>query len=133
MNLLIVREPHNCTEHTTPGIMYIDGDKFGYTLEDACRAHGVKIPGKTCIPAGFYMVKLTHSNRFKKVLPLIFNRSDLSVEGDGIRFTGIRFHGGNTHEETAGCPLVANNRINSDKIFSSLSNDLVIIEKKSLG
>jgi len=35
---------------------------------------------------------------------------------NGIRFTGIRCHGGNRHKDTAGCPLVAYNRINKDTI-----------------
>ena len=66
-----------------------------YTLEDAERP--VKIKGQTAIPTGKYTVIVTMSPRFKKELPLILNVPN---------FSGVRFHGGNTEQDTEGCPLL---------------------------
>jgi len=66
-----------------------------YTLEDAERP--VKIKGETAIPTGTYTVIVTMSPRFKKELPLILNVPN---------FSGVRFHGGNTEQDTEGCPLL---------------------------
>lgn len=98
------------TEEETLGILYIDNKKFSYTLEDRIQPKGIKIYGQTCLPSGNYKVKVTYSPTFKRRLPLIYNQSDLSIFADGIRFTGVRFHGGNTHINTLACILVAKNR-----------------------
>jgi len=66
-----------------------------YTLEDAERP--VKIKGETAIPTGTYTVIVTMSPRFKKELPLILNVPN---------FSGVRFHGGNTENDSEGCPLL---------------------------
>jgi hypothetical protein len=81
--------------NATPGMLYLDSKLFCYTLEDVSRP--VKVYGKTAIPKGKYVVKLTMSNRFKKVMPLL-----LGVPN----FEGIRIHAGNTSEDTEGCILV---------------------------
>lgn len=99
MNLLIQREPLVRLpgyEPYTPGILYINNVFFCYTLEDEVRK-GDKVYGRTAIPAGFYEVKNTLSNRFKRVLPEV-----LSVPN----FSGVRFHGGNTATDSLGCILV---------------------------
>lgn len=85
----------------TLGVMEIDGKHFGYTCEDSDRQLEVegneKIKGKTAIPRGRYEVVLSFSHRFQRTMPEILN-----VPG----FTGVRIHGGNTHEDTEGCPLL---------------------------
>jgi len=59
-----------------------------------------KIAGETAIPDGKYQVKLTMSNRFKRILPEII----------GVCFfEGIRIHRGNRAEDTEGCLLVGKN------------------------
>lgn len=99
MMLRLQREPSTAT--STPGRLYlVNGGAVTflcYTLEDVVRAPGVKVPGRTAIPAGRYELRLSQSVRFKRELPEV-----LRVPG----FTGVRIHGGNTHADTEGCPLV---------------------------
>lgn len=109
MKMLLIRD--QSTRRSTPGRLYLlQGEKevfLGYTLEDIVRAPGEKVPGATAIPAGEYAVRLTMSNRFKKILPLL----------DAVpMFTGIRIHGGNTSEDTEGCILVGCARYSADRI-----------------
>lgn len=104
MKFRLQRERSTAT--STPGQLYLvsgNSAKFlCYTLEDVVRAPGVKVPGKTAIPPGTYELRVTLSNRFKKELPEL-----LSVPG----FTGVRLHGGNTHADSEGCPLLGLNRV----------------------
>lgn len=98
------------TEARTIGALAIVGGAFTcYTLEDPVRPPGVKIPGRTAIPFGRYRVRLTRSERFQRVLPLLED-----VPG----FTGIRIHAGNTAADTAGCILVGQRR-DADAVLDS--------------
>jgi hypothetical protein len=87
--------------HPNLGKLFVDGKLLGQTLEDQDRhleAGGEKkIYGETAIPRGQYRVQLSYSQRFKRIMPEV-----LDVPG----FTGIRLHGGNTEEDTDGCPLL---------------------------
>lgn len=89
------------TDDYTIGDFIIDKNLRCNTLEDTVRAPGVKIPGKTAIPAGRYEVKMTYSNRFKKVMPQI-----MDVPG----FSGIRIHAGNKAADTEGCLLLGEHK-----------------------
>jgi hypothetical protein len=100
----------------TQGKLYIDGAFFCYTLEDRDRwlesktlSEG-KVYGKTAIPRGKYVVQLTHSNRFRKILPLLL---------DVPNFTGIRIHAGNTHADTDGCILLGMDRTRNGTVTQS--------------
>ena len=84
----------------TIGKMYINNVFICDTLEDVVRHDGAKVYGQTAIQKGNYTVRMTMSNRFKKVLPLIENVPN---------FEGIRIHGGNTDADTHGCILVGTN------------------------
>jgi len=112
--LLLVRDKFSPT--TTLGKLYIEGKYFCETLEDVVRATGVKVIHHTAIPSGRYSLTITRSSRFKRDMILIYNQKDYSLVNDGIRFVGIRMHGGNTHKDTSGCPLVARNRVNDTTI-----------------
>ena len=107
------------TSTTIIGKMYLNNEYFGYTLEDVNR--DIKIKHKTCIPAGVYKVVLSVSNRFKRLMPLLI---------DVPNFKGVRIHGGNTHKNTSGCPLVAKNRLNDNTIQGSLEKVLTERLKK---
>lgn len=107
MQIIVKRDTP--TANSTPGRLFVvehGKERFVcYTLEDIPRA--VKIPGKTAIPVGEYQVTISHSARFKRQLPLLHAVPN---------FTGIRIHGGNTHENTEGCVLVGRVRNSSDRI-----------------
>lgn len=83
------------TERSTPGVLFVDGRRECFTLEDVVRPE--KIKGRTAIPAGTYEVIINWSARFKRMLPLLLN-----VPG----FEGVRIHPGNTDADTEGCILV---------------------------
>jgi hypothetical protein len=93
------------SDTTTTGELYINGSYFCHTLEDVVRLdnpatpqnEGLKIWGKTAIPAGIYKIIVNLSPRFKKFMPRL-----VDVPG----FDGILIHGGNTAEDTNGCILV---------------------------
>jgi hypothetical protein len=84
-----------CGPKCTIGKLSVNGKFEVFTLEDVVRKE--KVPGETAIPAGTYKVKLTRSQRFGRILPLIEN-----VPG----FDGVRIHPGNNAEDTEGCILV---------------------------
>lgn len=111
-------------------------DFFCRSLEDVGRPNGVKIPGETCIPEGVYRVIVTHSNRFNKRMLQIFNRDDdKSVELLGVKFTGVRIHGGNTISDTLGCPLYAYNYDDDMRVWGRASDELLVWvdEQEALG
>ena len=107
-------------ESYTIGKMYLNGEYFCDTLEDAIRP--VKIPNETAIPAGTYKVEVTYSPRFKRNLPLLV---------DVPNYTGIRIHNGSNKDHTSGCILVGfntakgkltNSRKTSDKLTNLLKS-----------
>jgi len=54
---------------------------------------------------------------------LLYNTEEKTVERFGVRFTGIRVHGGNNVQHTAGCPLVGFKRAQG-KVYNSASDEL---------
>ena len=62
------------------------------------------------IPCGFYRLRITHSPRFKELLPIL----------DGVLGrSGIRIHAGNTIEHTEGCILVGSADLPNRRLLSS--------------
>lgn len=108
-----------------------DGVHFCYTLSDTPRCWGVKVKGATAIPTNYrpYKVAITFSQRFQKELPVIYtsieNGKYILREG-GIEFESIRFHSGNTSEQTEGCELIAYNYDGVDKIYNPDPNNPAI-------
>jgi hypothetical protein len=105
-------------ETYTIGKMYIDGKYFCDTLEDTVRPLGVKIAGKTAIPAGTYKVILAMSPRFKRILPRLLNV---------LGFDGVLIHRGNTDEDTAGCILVGENTV-VGRVVNSARYEMKLVE-----
>lgn len=106
----------------TIGELLVNDKHLCDTLEDRVRPEGEKVYGKTAIPEGTYEVKLTHSPRFKKILPEILNVPN---------FSGIRIHSLNKAEESEGCigvgewngkdtNWISNSRKTFDKLFKLL-------------
>lgn len=102
----------------TLGALFVNGEKFGYTLEDAVREHetatgwtwerSYKVPGKTAIPGGQYEVVVNWSARFARPLPLLLRVPD---------FEGVRIHGGNTAADTEGCPLLGAQQSHDGRVW----------------
>lgn len=109
-------------ETYTIGKLYINGKYFCDTLEDAIR--DVKIFGETAIDYGVYTVKMTMSNRFKKVMPILL---------DVPKFEGVRIHSGSTIADTLGCILVGKNtikgKLTQSREHAKALNELLIKEK----
>ena len=97
-----------------------DEDEFlAYTLEDVVRPKGVKVLGKTAIAPGRYQVVITHSNRFKVMMPLLVNVPNCE---------GVRIHPGNTAEDTTSCILVGQSK-GTDAIYESKKAYKLVFDK----
>ena len=123
----------------TIGELLVNDKHLCDTLEDRVRPEGEKVYGKTAIPEGTYEVKLTHSPRFKKILPEILNVPN---------FSGIRIHCLNKAEESEGCigvgewngkdtNWISNSRKTFNKLFALLeeatnNKEKITITVKSL-
>jgi hypothetical protein len=119
---VIITQLRTYEKTSTKGELYVDGKKLaGETLEDCGRPQGVKIQDETCIPEGEYSVQITLSNRFKKLMIVLYNEpSDHSVRDGTVKWTGIRVHSGVTIEHTAGCVLYKQYPLLQDMIQRAL-------------
>lgn len=104
----------------TVGKLYVDDEYFCDTLEDTDRGlkdtmsfseiRKLKVYGKTAIPAGTYVVRMTWSKKYGKMLPEILNVKC---------FSGARIHGGVDENDTLGCVLVGKNKTKGKLWYSS--------------
>ena len=109
MRIELVRIAFNSTY--TIGKLYVDGTYFCDVLEDVDRGLDSsmteseilekKVKGQTAIPTGHYVINITYSPKYKRMMPLLLN-----VKG----FSGIRIHSGNTSKDTEGCLIVGKNK-----------------------
>ena len=132
MKIITKRDYKN---HHTDGEVFIDesGERFCYSLEDIGRPIGIKIPGDTCIPEGVYSVGITRSYRWDKDMLILFNNdTDCSIDSCGIRYTGIRPHGGNSIKDTHGCPLLGHKTDLAGSIWNRASDDLFDLVKAAI-
>jgi predicted DNA-binding transcriptional regulator AlpA len=108
----VVREPSR--SGATLGAWYVDGVWVCWNLEDEIRevlgapVSAWKVPGRTAIPAGAYVLAYTRSERFSAAAPAkaghavdVYTLEVLAVPG----FAGIRVHAGNWATNTEGCLL----------------------------
>lgn len=126
MEKVIRHERDTYTAKTTTGeVIHPDTcDRWCYVLEDTVRPDGIKVKSHTAIPALRYKVAVTYSPRFKRDMILLYNTENYTIEHKGVKFEGVRVHGGSTHENTGGCPLVAYNKLNNDTIQGTAEKEL---------
>jgi hypothetical protein len=108
-------------EGYTIGSLFIDGEYFCDTLEDADRGltqamsaeeiRKVKVAHETAIPTGVYKVIVNLSPAKKRMLPRL---------PDVPGFGGILIHRGNTKNDSSGCILVGENKVKGRVINSTV-------------
>lgn len=124
----------------TIGRLYIDGERFCDTCEDADRGlrqdlpqsvnQAKKIRGRTAIPTGRYRVTLdVKSQRFSKKKQYAACGGYLPRLLNVPAFEGVLIHIGNTAADSEGCILVGQNRevgkvLNSTQTFWQLYDRL---------
>ena len=91
LNLVLVRDCR--TETAIMGHLLFNGTVICYTLENKAKA----------IPCGIYNIENSKSPKFKRELPLLYNKTVAESRG-------IRIHAGNTSKDSAGCVLVGMGR-----------------------
>lgn len=128
-------------DDTTIGNLYgPSSDKLCWTLEDAVRADGVKVPKKTAIPSTglmlAYSLDLRFSPRFNRKMPVIYSEKrgdEYIVRGrGGVTFSFAQIHGGNTHSNTEGCPLVAYRRPTAKTIQGTAEKEITMLLEDAL-
>ncbi len=91
LNLVLVRDCR--TETAIMGHLLFNGTVICYTLENKSKA----------IPCGIYNIENSKSPKFKRELPLLYNKTVAESRG-------IRIHAGNISKDSAGCVLVGMGR-----------------------
>ena len=91
LNLVLVRDCR--TETAIMGHLLFNGTVICYTLENKAKA----------IPCGIYNIENSKSPKFKRELPLLYNKTVAESRG-------IRIHSGNTSKDSVGCVLVGMGR-----------------------
>lgn len=71
----------------------------------------------SCIPTGEYLISITYSSKFKRLLPLLHN-----VKGR----SAIRIHAGNTNKDTNGCILPGENKKAGMVLNSRKYEDIIV-------
>lgn len=121
---------------TTIGKMFLvyDGksEYFGYTLEDTVRPYGIKVAHYTALPAGVvFKVAVRESPKFGKTVIFYTEDDKETIKVGPLTWKYVLVHGGNDHEDTDACVLVAKNKTSNTTIQGALHKELVeFVEKK---
>lgn len=95
MKIEVIRTYYN--QNYTRGIMLVDDEFFGYTLEPQVKRSNEKSYLNRCIDPGKYLAKYEYSPKFKQNLIELKNVPN---------HTEIKVHSGNFRKDTRGCILV---------------------------
>lgn len=104
MQLELIRESENKQTGAISGRLLLDGEFYGYTLENS----------STAIVPGTYKLGTRWSPKFLR------NKVEIIVPGRKY----LMFHGGNTPADSAGCVLLAARRIDENTIQGDVSDAL---------
>jgi hypothetical protein len=105
--LILVREM--ATEKAVQGCLFLNDTFICYTLENAAKA----------IPTGGYNIENSKSPKFKRELPLLYNKNVSASRG-------IRIHVGNDAvKDSSGCVLVGMGR-KGDKLTESTPAETMV-------
>lgn len=120
---------------TTIGTLSWPDGRSSFVLEDVVRGWGIKDKSNTAIPhnqgSASYKMRVSFSNRFQRKMVQLYTEPDgTTLKAGGISFTGIRVHGGNRANNTAGCPLIARNRVDDFTIQGSMERELTELVEK---
>lgn len=102
---VILVERYHDIDSSEPGIfgkLYINGTYFCDTLENRNFA----------VPCGLYQVDYNYSPKFKIDLPLFYDKGDYGPD------RGLRFHPGNSPEDSKGCILLGERYYNKNGTIS---------------
>lgn len=106
VKMIIIRD--SIVKDAVLGSLYVGGIKVCETLENKDKL----------IPCGEYNLNVSKSQRFCRLLPLVYN--------DNVPMrSGIRIHAGNSVKDTAGCILVGFER-NGDKLINSRNAEAAV-------
>ena len=106
------KEKYTISNVFVNGKRFTDGKQYCNALEDTDRGltsdmtvdqiFKKKVYGQTAIPKGEYIITITYSPSFNRMLPLVN-----AVKG----FMGVRIHSGNIAKDTYGCILIGRNDV----------------------
>lgn len=134
----IITQRYHYTAQTSLGKMFFEYDKeyvtnppkpvreyFGATLEDTVRPANIKVYEHTGLPDGLVCnVSLYEDSHYKKTIIFHTEKDKLTILVGILKWVGCLVHGGQTHKDTAGCVIVAENIIDMDTIQGSLKDKL---------
>jgi len=109
MLLRVIRNLECSNDRETRGNLYVDGKLYSNTIEPPLRGNATHRKG--AIAKGWYKVRVTYSQKFKRQMPLLY-----MVPG----FEGIRIHAGLSVNNTQGCICVGE-RWKEDKLTEMLT------------
>ncbi len=101
------------SEESTLGVLYLNGEFAGYTLEDTKRLK--KVAGETRIPAGIYEIKLRKDGGMHQKYRQRFGRMHKGMLWlqNVPKFEWIYIHTGNKRGNTEGCILIGDSLNNN--------------------